>query len=205
MPRILALVAVLTACAGSRRPLLAPYSPSVEAPATRPRIMTDVLDPSAAFLGLPSLATVSLPPDVREIRLSTGHGMILGAEYPLIRIVAGPDGVRGEIIRFRGIMEARDSSRPTVRLSARIVAPRENVDWRQLLQTLDSLGVETFIPPVYTNAIMDAGDLTVEVRRGRAYRAYEVNAPGSRRDSISARAAGMAGLVYFLERQTRGY
>jgi hypothetical protein len=187
------------------KPRLVPYGPVGSQPGARPRIMKDVLDPSAAVLGLPSLAFVTLPQNVRELRLSRGHGMILGAEYPLIRIVEGVGGVSGEVIRFHGVVEAHDSSRRTVRWAARIVRPTQEVNWSQVLQTLDSLGIETFVSPAYRSAIMDAGDLTVEIRRGSIYRAYEVNAPQLREDSTSARAAPMARFVDLFERLTRGY
>ena len=199
------LIVILAACGGSLRPYLAPYSRSSGVRTDRPPIMKNALDPSAAFLGLPSLADVLLPQGMREIRLSTGHGMILGAEYPLIRIVDGPRGVVGEVIRFRGVVEARDPTRHDPRWEARIVKPVGPVDWAQVLKSLDSLGVETLVPPAYNSSVSDAGDLTVEVRRGTFYRAYEVNAPHFRGDSVSARAAKIAAFVNHLERQTRGY
>ena len=205
MLRTVVIVAVMTGCGGSITPHAASYSPAPQLPLDRPLIMKNVLDPSTAFLGLPSLAHVVLPTGVRELRLSIGHGMVLGAEYPLIRIVEGPIGVIGEVIRFRGNTSARGSTPATVRWTSRIVTPTEHIDWNKALATLDSLGIDTFISPTYSVAIMDAGDLTVEVRRGSSYRAYEVNAPQARGDSISARAAKMAGFVHLLERLTRGY
>jgi hypothetical protein len=69
------------------------------------------------------------------------------------------------------------------------------IDWGRLLAVLDTLGVETMIPPQYSNAITDAGDLIVEVRRGSVYRSYFVNAPSHRADSVARRAARIAFLV----------
>jgi hypothetical protein len=199
MRQLLSLVLFLTACSGSLRPHVAPYSPAEGVEGARPRIMKDVLDPSSAFLGLPSLATALLPADIRELRISTGTGIILGAEYPLIRIVAGPTGVVGEVIRFRAILSGKDSANRRVSWTARIVKPAKDINWQGVLQTLDSLGVETLPPPVYNHGFTDAGDLTVEVRRGSVYRAYEVNAPGRRTDSVGVRAAAIAGVVSLLD------
>ena len=53
--------------------------------------------------------------------------------------------------------------------------------------------------PAYSDAYMDAGDLVVEVLRGPRYRAYEVNAPQLRTDSISRVAARIAALVDSLD------
>ncbi len=189
-------------CAGSGHPIAAPYVEGSGPAGARPAVLERAIDPSLKALGLPSLARAGLPPGYRELRLSRGHGMVLGPEYPVVRILGRPAGVSGEIIRFRGIV---DTVARTVRWTARRVRPAHSVDWRGLLAHLDSLGVTTLEPPTYRTAIMDAGDLVVEVRSGAEYQAYEVNAPQLRTDSVSQRATKIAGVVDSLERLTRGY
>ena len=198
----LLIVCVLMACAGSPRPIAMPYSAQLSPEASRPVVLERAIDPSLEALGLPSLAGVALPTGYRELRLSRGPGMILGEEYPVIRVLESPAGVRGEIIRCRSFS---DTSTRTIRWTARRVRPARAVDWTRLLAGLDQLNVNGFEAPVYRTAITDAGDLVVEIRRGAEYRAYEVNAPQLREDSVSQRAAMIAAVVDSLGRLTRGY
>lgn len=179
-----------------------PYLDHTAPVLSHPKVLELAVDPSLQALGVPPLASVGLRAGYRELRLSRGHGMVLGTDYPVVRVVGQPDRVDGEVIRFRGIS---DTVAHTIRWSARRVRPSRPIDWARLLSYLDSLGVSDFEPPVYRDAIMDAGDLVVESRRGAEYRAYEVNAPQLRADTVSQRAAKIAAVVDSLERLTRGY
>jgi hypothetical protein len=178
------------------------YTPA-PAGGPRPATVAHIHDSSLAVLQLPPLATHAVPSGVREIRLSTGSGMIAGADYPLLRVVAGPEGVRGELVHWAvRVVDGRVLDGPT-RWTARRVAPVTPIDWVRVLARLDSLGVDSLVPPVYSVAVTDAGDLAVEVRQGAAYRAYEVNAPGYRSDPVGRRAAAIMQLVDSLDRLTR--
>jgi hypothetical protein len=143
-----------------------------------------------------------LPPTYREWRILRGHGMVLGAEYPLVRIVASRSGVVGEVIRFRAVLSGADNTVRVLRWAARVERPRAPVDWPRIVMLLDAAGIADLDPPTYTTAYLDAGDLVVEVLRGSSYRAYELNAPQLRTDSISRQAAGIATLLDSLDHLT---
>ena len=152
------------------------------------------MDPLLGSLSLPLLARAALPPNYRELRLSRGFGMILGAPNPLIRITAGPGGVAGDVILYHAVLSTTDSQ-PRVRWAAEIVRSRHRIDWRRALVLLDSLGVGILVSPHYPMTVSDAGDLVVEVRGGSSYRKYELNAPGRRSDPLGIRAARIARIV----------
>ena len=119
-----------------------------------------------AAAGIPNLATSTLPPGYRELRLSTGHGMALGYAYPVLRILQTPTQISGEVW---WVVCAPCRGEP---------APRSRrIDWKALLRRLDSLEIATLEPPPTRTAIFDAGDLIVEALVGSSYRGYEVNAP----------------------------
>ena len=196
---------ILLGCGPAIESLLPPYNPAPEPWPVRPHVIVSAIDPSLASLKLPPLAAVALPQTWREVRFSRGHGMILGAEYPVIRIVEQPGAVVGQVAYFHAVIPRNQPMPKVLHWSARVAKLPGPIDWKGLLRVLDSLGIETFEPPAYHTAIMDAGDLVVEVRHGTAYRAYEVNAPQLRPDTISMRAARIAHVVDSLERLTRGY
>lgn len=176
-----------------------PYVPTHRDVSGGPSLV-GITDSSLASLGLPSLSAASLPPNYRELRFSRGTGMILGAEYPLIRIVESPTEVVGEVIHFRAILSGTAGHVRLVRWAARTVKPTPPVDWRRVVALLDSAGIETLEAPHYQNGFADAGDLVVEVLRGSHYRSYEVNAPGHRTDTAGREAARIAALVDSLDR-----
>jgi hypothetical protein len=193
-------ILALLACGGVGPRMPYTLAPPVDEP--RPRVISSAIDSSLATLGLPSLAEVTLPPAYRELRLTPGHGMILGQPYPLIRITAEPDRVSGQVIFFQAKLSWGETPLRHLGWTARVARPRTSIDWGRVLATLDSLGVTTFQPPRYLVAYSDAGDLVVEVREGAAYRGYQVNAPHLRSDTISHRAAAMARIVDSLARLT---
>ena len=149
-------------------------------------------DSTLAAVGLPSLAGASLPPGYREFRLSQGHGMILGGRYPLLRIVQSPDHVAGELY-WMWCAPCRAELAPLGR----------PIDWATLLRRFDSLGVATFRAPVPRGWISDAGDLVVEVRVGRSYRAYDVNAPDRHSETEYAVAREVFEVIDSLARLAR--
>jgi hypothetical protein len=130
--------------------------------------------------------------------------MVLGAEYPVIRIVEQPGGVAGQVLFFRAVVSTTDSMPRVSQWSARVAKPARPVDWHAILRALDALGIDDYEPPTYRSAIFDAGDLVVEVRRGAEYRAYEVNAPHLRSDTVSLRAARMMRVLDSLARLAPG-
>lgn len=188
----LAAVTVMS-CAPARPPALA-YR-VVPPPAARPYPVTHLHDAVLAVLGLPPLATHALPAGYRELRLSRGHGWVVGPEYTLVRIVQTPTKTTGEAIRF---------AEGPGHWAVRRVRPSSPIDWHRLLTYVDSLQIEAFVAPVYRDYITDAGDLVVEVRRDSTYRTYEVNAPGWRKDPAGVHAAAIALVVDSLDRLTRG-
>lgn len=176
-----------------------PYVPTHRDVPAGPSIV-GITDSSLASLGLPSLSMASLPPDYRELRFSRGIGMILGAEYPLIRIVESATEVVGEVIHFRAILSGTAGHMRLVRWAARTMKPAAPVDWRRVVTLLDSVGIETLDAPKYQTRFADAGDLVVELLRGSHYRAYDVNAPAHRTDTVGRKAARIAALVDSLDR-----
>ena len=202
LPRALAAI-TLVSCTSGRPPALA-YR-VVPAPVARPYTVTHLHDSVLAALGLPALATHALPAGYRELRLSRGHGMVVGPEYTLVRIVQTPVTTTGEAIRFRVRFVGNTMAEGSGRWAARRVRPSAPIDWQRLLTYVDSLQIEAFVAPTYNDFITDAGDLVVEVRRDSTYRAYEVNAPGWRQDPAGRHAAAIAHMVDSLDRLTRGY
>lgn len=178
------------------------YAP-VPASGTRPTAVVRVHDSSLAALGLPALASAALPEGVRELRLSRGHGMIAGAEYPIVRIVEAPGCTRGELIRFAVRTRSGRVLDGPHRWRARRVPAAGAIDWDRALAALDSLGIDSLVPPVYATGVVDAGELVVEVRRGAAYRAYAVDAPATRDDAVGRRAAAIAQVLDSLDRLTQ--
>jgi hypothetical protein len=146
-----------------------------------------------------------LAPEYRELRISRGHGMVLGGEYPLVRIVASRSEVVGEVIRFWAVLGGSGDKVRILRWAARVETPTAPVDWPRVVMLLDAAGIEDLNPPNYTTAYMDAGDLVVEMLEGSSYRTYELNAPQLRTDSIGRQAARIATLVDSLVRLTSGH
>jgi hypothetical protein len=166
-----------------------PYGPVVVAPAANVAPAVRRLhDSVAAAVGLPPLADVPVPEGYREIRLSSGHGMIAGAEYPMLRLVEGPGGVTGELLLFRVRLDAPVASQ---RWAVRRLGEAPAEGWSVWLRQLDSLGVAR--PPAEgpRRYITDSGHLIVEVRHGGEYLTYDVNAPMYRQDAEGQRAAAM--------------
>lgn len=199
--RLLPLSFLLLSCAHASGLGPAPYSSSHRDLPARPKIVT-VTDSALASLGLPSLATASLPPEYRELRISRGHGMILGAEYPLVRIVESRSDIVGEVIRFRAILSGSADNVRLLRWAARVETSTARIDWHRVVTLLDAAGIAAIDAPNDTTGYMDAGDLVVEVLHGSRYRAYEVNAPQLRTDSISRGAARIAALIDSVARLT---
>ena len=182
-----------------------PYTAVAEPWPARPQVITTAIDPGLASLNLPPLAGVTLPATWRELRISGGHGMTLGAEYPMIRIIAQSGRVSGQILFFRAVVAPTGRATRPPRWSARVAKLGRAIDWPTVLRALDVLGISTYEPPTYRTTIMDAGDLVVEVRHGAIYRAYEVNAPHLRSDTVSWRAAQIARVADSLASLTRGH
>lgn len=148
-------------------------------------------DPIAAGLGLPPLRNVSLPDGSRELRLSTGAGMIYGATYGVLRIVQTPKGVRGEVWRYRGLLVPQG----TRSLQVERVSLQRPPEWKHLLIKLDSLGADQIDVPKNGTMWMDAGELYVESLRGTEYRSVAVNAPTLRQGDAARRAVAVAALI----------
>lgn len=191
---------VLAGCTAAVRPFELPYHPQASVDGGRPHEVVGIHDSAFASIGIPALAAVTLPDGYREFRISTGHGMVYGGEYPLLRLVATPSTVLGEIYYYRALMGAEIPPNGN-RWQLRRGAPRDPVSWAQVLARFDSLGIDELTSPGYASAMMDAGKLNVEVRRGTVYRAYSFNAPHYRDDDVSRRAARIATTVNVLGRR----
>jgi hypothetical protein len=161
-----------------------------------PGTPSELHDAIATVLGIPSLAAVALPSGARELRISTGSGMVYGWEYPIVRIVLDSTGARGEVWRYRG---QRDSS-GTGRFIVRRVVPRPRPDWAQIMARLDTLGADTLAVPQGGVTWADAGELLLESRRGADYRSVAINAPTHRTGEAARRAAVVAALIDSLGR-----
>jgi len=200
-PISFALLTALTACAGQPRPVIAPYAVASGA-RPRPVVLERAIDPCLRIVGLASLAEVELPQGYRELRLTGGPGMILGEDYPVVRVLASPQGVQGEVVRCWGYV---DSTTHEIHHRALRARPSRPVNWARLFAHLDSLGASTLQSPKHQTVVFDAGDLIVEIRDGARYRAYEVNAPTWRADSLGRQAARIKAVVDSMNRLTRGY
>jgi hypothetical protein len=209
-PALLVVLSV-TAC---RRPGSGPPLPSgyvAEGATVRPGSVSTtpqtLHDLAAGALRLPPLARAALPTGERELRVSTGHGMALGAEYPLLRVRAGPWGVAGEVLFYRAVPPRRARAvgpGAAWNWAARRAALSPPPDWRALLARLDDLRIATPVtPPSEARGVVDAGELVVEARDGAAYVAYDVNAPRFRTDAEGRRAAAVARIVDSLAAATR--
>lgn len=187
---------LLIGCHPTIAPITAPYVSS--AAEHRPSDLL-VHDSAAAAVRLPALHAMSLPSGFREIRLSGGHGMASGPEYPLLRLVGGPDGVHGEIIAFRTVLDTTGTV-PQNHWSARVKRFHHAPDWEAVLRRLDGWGIPDLVSPHYDMTWMDAGDLLAETRTGGDYKALWFNAPGQRRDSVAARAVAVLRLLDSLNR-----
>jgi hypothetical protein len=166
VPRTALLLCLTALACRPFRPTPAPYAATAGREPT-PAFYTGAL----AAAGIPNLATSSLPAGYRELRLSTGHGMMLGHPYSVLRILQTPTSITGEVW--------------WVTCSPCRGAPGRSsraIDWDALLHRLDSLEVPTFRPPPTTTYISDVGDLIVEVLVAGSYRGYVVNAPLWRHD-----------------------
>lgn len=162
-------------------------------------------DPIARALGVPALRGLYRPEGVRELRLSTGHGMVLGSEYAVVRIVHTAARSSGEVWLYR---YATDSAADwgARGLQARRVQLRPDPDWSAIVARLDGLGLSTITQPTGVQGrYLDAGDLYVEDRNGPRYRAVWINAPRilARTDPTARPAAAIAALVDSLGRAPR--
>ncbi|MDF1501820.1 hypothetical protein [Roseisolibacter sp. H3M3-2] len=160
-------------------------------------------DPIAAALGLPPLRLAHLPAGVREFRLSTGHGMVAGWEYPLVRLVAEEGRPpRGEVWLYRqprDTTEARTAGGLVTRRGRLQPAP----EWVAIGRRLDSLRTEVFRSRgAGRRMVFDAGELYVEYRAGAEYRAQWINAPAwrARFDPAAEAPAAVAALIDSLGR-----
>ncbi len=166
MPRIDPLLCLLALACQPFQPTLLPYAPAAgrePIPAFYAGALADA--------GFPPLASSSLPPGYRELRLSTGHGMILGPAYSVLRIVQTPNRITGEVW-WVSCSPCRAQAAPRSR----------GVDWVTLVHRIDSLELPFLELPPSTVTISDAGDLIVEVLIASSYRGYVVNAPLRRPD-----------------------
>lgn len=186
------LTALVAACSTHQfRPAAPPYGTSVHLATDEFRYVRYALqDTLLGQLALPPLSVSPLPEGVVELRMTTGHGMALGPRYPIVRIVSGPQGVRGDLIEFR--------CGP-----CRAFVPRleRRVAWDSILTKLDSLGIRTLMPSPMRTHVTDAENLIVEVREGERYRAYHFNGvdrydeSGQRAKQVLQVMAGLQQLV----------
>ena len=153
-------------------------------------------DPVAMSLGIRPLRQAILPADDRELRLSTGAGMIFGAPYGILRIVARDSSVDGEVWVYRGV-RSRDG---TTEIKVARVRLRPDLDWKQVLTSLDSLNADRIAVPSDGWMVSDAGELYVESLRGATYLTTWVNAPRVRKGPEARTAAAVAALVDSLVR-----
>jgi hypothetical protein len=177
-----------------REPDYRPFATSDARPS--PGNASRLHDLVAAELGIPSLAGVALPAGTRELRISTGHGMVYGYEYAVVRIVQDAAGSEGEVWRYRGRLDSSPAGRFIVRRV--VLTPRP--DWAQMVARLDALGADSLDVPRNGQAWMDVGELLLESRRGASYRSVAVNAPSYRRGEAARRAVVIATLIDSLDR-----
>lgn len=148
-------------------------------------------DPAAFALRAPALRSVVLPRGDRELRLSTGPGMIAGAEYGVLRIVQTAGRVDGEVWRYRSVLSSNE--RITHRAYRSRVEPP--IGWARLLARVDSLTEEGLEVPLAGIGFHDAGALYVESLAGNVYWSSFANAPSRRTTTAARRAALVEALV----------
>ena len=152
-------------------------------------------DRLAAKLTIPPLRAVSLPAGSRELRLSTGAGMILGGEYGILRIVKTDQASRGEVWLYRDMQDDGKISL-TVRREALVPSP----NWKDVLARYDSIAARGLKIPEDGWGYSDAGELYIESLVGGEYSSIAVNAPRLRKGDAARNAASLASLVDSLVR-----
>jgi hypothetical protein len=153
-------------------------------------------DKVSAALGIPSLHAVTLPASTRELRVSTGAGMILGAAFSIVRIVQDERGTRGELWRYGTELGRVPQCGP---IAHRLML-QPTPDWSLVLARLDALGIDELKAPHSETIVFDAGELLVESRRGTSYRSVDINAPRLQKGDAARRATIIAALVDSLDR-----
>lgn len=130
--------------------------------------------------------------------MSTGVGMIFGADYAVVRIVQDSAGARGELWRYH----QKPGASSLNELVVRRVVPRPSPNWSEIVSRLDALGVKTLVVPRVKLAWFDTGELLLESRRGVSYRSVSINAPSKLPWAAARRATIIAGLIDSLDRAT---
>lgn len=150
--------------------------------------------------GVPALAGHTVPAGVRELRLSTGGPMVLGREWPLVRVVETAAGVTGEVWLARGAPGAPHG------IAVRRTGAVPGIRWASVLAQVDSARLVPGPARRPPNAIMDGGELFLEVRTGGGYASQWYNAPHARarQDTAFSPAARVATLVDSLGRVAAG-
>jgi len=206
-----ALAWVLVAACHGTQPLPAPptvqYKPRFEG-----ALAASALDSAAAdspfsevaeAREIPSLRTVRLPVDTRELRISDSYSMMAGQPVPMLRIVQTPATVKGELYFFWSERpgDARHFA-PGRRINCTIAERgvrtcvtlgefAQPVDWTTVAGELAVLGAWTIRDEcsVSGSTVSDAGDLLIQRLTGQQFDKYSCNAPERRQDSEPGRRA----------------
>lgn len=200
--RVLAPLSLLGAIACHRTPAVTPLrggEPGIPH-ATWPSVYFQGLDAAVASAGLTPLRTQSLPPGVREVRVWVGGG-ITAPEY-MYRFVERDGKVRGTLLLYWPTMQVgstpdenfdalmRESERGRCVKFGR-AGPKGSCEalftrtpnWGAVLRKMEGEGLWTLEDPstLPSDGIMvfDGWGITVELRDGTAYRAYQYENPGS--------------------------
>lgn len=178
------------------------------------RYVSSGIDSVLAAYDIPPLRTAAMRRGERELRITTGGGMMYGSDY-VMRIVERRGRVRGELYetwrRFPGKPYAggpfdreKRPPEPFGCLSPRITPDRWvcridrmlPVDWHTVLARLDALGADRLPPQMHRAFVTDMGHVIVAARTRRAYNAAYYYGPQMRSDSAEARAVGVAGVFH---------
>ncbi|HEU0012261.1 MAG TPA: hypothetical protein VFQ45_01185 [Longimicrobium sp.] len=219
--RFLAALLLLAAACGPGRPAPVPFptaqpTQAAGVPDTHwPQIYFPKFDRVARAAGLEPLRSSPLPPGRREVRVWIGGG--LGVPEHLYRFVADDTAVAGEVVlywdaarlggppaRFHDLLVERHAGRcGAVAMRDEMAACRalftRAPEWGQVLAAAEAAGLwslpDDSALPADGVVSLDGWGLTVELRDGASYRAYQYGNPQAHAWPEARQAERIAGEV----------
>lgn len=204
-------VVLLLVVAQSAIPLPTPQVPALTSVQQLSSYDDELFAAIARAHGLPDLKEGSLSNDSREIRIRGHETMVCCIPTPMLRIVQGPDGTRGELLLFRRLLlkPGNPAPRPDEQcapLRAQHICVRawstKAQDWTGVARALDELRAWSISEPcdlirsedglvVGLSVIGDSGELHLQRRVGAAFSSYRCNAPTLRTTAAGQAAAAI--------------
>jgi hypothetical protein len=191
------LPVLVTSCVHNSGRVNAAYSPRLST-ADSARSRTTEND-AARLFSVPLLNAVQLPPETREIRLSSWYSMMAGEPTPVLRLFQSPREVTGELWRIWIERQGYRGRIPATRCTAWVDSLRTcgtNVfiapsSWRVIADSMVALHAWTITTRCETDGVLwlDAGDLNITRLQASEFSRYCCNAPERRRSTEAGQAA----------------